>query len=194
MPELGAVPSPQFQQPSPVPLLKFQHGFPPPEFRLLPLLPVPLLSGGRLFPPQEHSESCHRAVDDERRGHPPLGCPSRKVTPYPRLDQWDEPVAKPRLLDKRTFLNDPHFLVLVVRLRQAHHFDAEGTVQRLVHRESMWVLSRGRAKRFQKSKFAGLAREDEEFRKVVLGIIDDEVIMKFDKRLGEASQYYDTES
>ena len=29
---------------------------------------------------------------------------------------------------------------------------------------------------------------------LVLEIIDDEVIMKFDKRLGEASQYYDTES
>ena len=48
-------------------------------------------------------------------------------------------------------------------------------------------------KRFQRSKFANMAREDEEFRKVVLDIIDEEVIMKFDKRLGEASQYYDTE-
>jgi len=51
----------------------------------------------------------------------------------------------------------------------------------------------GYEKRFQKSKFADLARGDEEFRKKVLDIIDEEVIMKFDKRLGEASQYYDEE-
>ena len=38
-----------------------------------------------------------------------------------------------------------------------------------------------------------MAREDDEFRKNVLEIIDEEVIMKFDKRLGEASQYYDEE-
>jgi len=57
-----------------------------------------------------------------------------------------------------------------------------------------FTLKKGKyEKRFQKSKFAGLAREDEEFRKVVMDIIDEEVIMKFDKRLGEASQYYDTE-
>ena len=37
-----------------------------------------------------------------------------------------------------------------------------------------------------------MAREDKEFRKAVMDIIDEEVIMRFDKRLGEASQYYDT--
>ncbi len=51
----------------------------------------------------------------------------------------------------------------------------------------------GYEKKFQKSKFADLARDDEEFRKRILDIIDEEVIMKFDKRLGEASQYYDEE-
>jgi len=49
----------------------------------------------------------------------------------------------------------------------------------------------GYEKKFQKSKFADMAREDAEFRKVILDIIDEEVIMKFDKRLGEASQYYE---
>jgi len=38
-----------------------------------------------------------------------------------------------------------------------------------------------------------MAREDSEFRAKVLEIIDEEVVMKFDKRLGDASQYYDEE-
>ena len=74
-------------------------------------------------------------------------------------------------------------------------FDAISPSECLSNSGAWFTLKKGKfEKRFQKSKFATLAREDEEFRKVVLDIIDEEVVMKFDKRLGEASQYYDTES
>jgi len=51
----------------------------------------------------------------------------------------------------------------------------------------------GYEKRFQKSKFADLVREDPEFKSRILQIIDEEVIMKFDKKIGDASNYYDNE-
>ena len=51
----------------------------------------------------------------------------------------------------------------------------------------------GNFTKFQKSKFVDTLRSDEQFKNRVLSIIDEEVVMKFDKRLGEASQYYDTE-
>ena len=38
-----------------------------------------------------------------------------------------------------------------------------------------------------------MLQTNDKFKQRVLDIIDEEVIMKFDKRLGEASQYYDTE-
>jgi recombination protein RecA len=74
-------------------------------------------------------------------------------------------------------------------------FDAVSPSECISNSGAWFTLKRnGYEKRFQKSKFATLAREDKEFRKNILDIIDEEVIMKFDKRLGEASQYYDTES
>ena len=73
-------------------------------------------------------------------------------------------------------------------------FDAISPSDCISSSGAWFTLKRGAyEKRFQKSKFAGMAREDPEFRKQVLEIIDEEVIMKFDKRLGEASQYYDEE-
>jgi RecA/RadA recombinase len=51
----------------------------------------------------------------------------------------------------------------------------------------------GYEKRFQKSKFADLVRQDPEFKSRILQIIDEEVIMKFDKKIGDASNYYDNE-
>ncbi|QDP63375.1 MAG: putative recombination and repair protein [Prokaryotic dsDNA virus sp.] len=74
-------------------------------------------------------------------------------------------------------------------------FDAISPSDCISSSGAWFTLARnGYEKRFQKSKFAQMAREDQEFRKQVLEIIDEEVIMKFDKRLGEASQYYDEES
>ena len=73
-------------------------------------------------------------------------------------------------------------------------FDAVSPSEYISSSGAWFTLKKGSyEKRFQKSKFADMAREDEEFRRNILEIIDEEVIMKFDKRLGEASQYYDTE-
>jgi len=73
-------------------------------------------------------------------------------------------------------------------------FDAISPSECISSSGAWFTLARnGYEKRFQKSKFAGMARDDPEFRKHILEIIDEEVIMKFDKRLGEASQYYDAE-
>jgi len=71
-------------------------------------------------------------------------------------------------------------------INQSEHISSSG---------AWFKLSKdGYEKKFQKSKFAEITRTDEEFRQKVLEIIDEEVVLKFDKRLGEASQYYDEES
>ena len=54
-------------------------------------------------------------------------------------------------------------------------------------------LGDGKTKKFQKKNWVNLLQTDEGFRKRVLEIMDEEVILKFDKRLGDASNYYDTE-
>ena len=41
------------------------------------------------------------------------------------------------------------------------------------------------------NKLIAKAALDPEFRKVVMEIMDDEVIMKFDQRIGEASDFYE---
>lgn len=71
-------------------------------------------------------------------------------------------------------------------------FDAIASSECINNSGAWFTLKKdGYEKKFQKSKFADIVREDEEFKKIVLDIIDEEVIMKFDKRLGEASQYYE---
>ena len=71
-------------------------------------------------------------------------------------------------------------------------FDAISSSEHLNNSGAWFTLKKdGFEHKFQKSKFAELVKTDEKFKKVVLDIIDEEVIMKFDKRLGEASQYYD---
>ena len=71
-------------------------------------------------------------------------------------------------------------------------FDAISSSEYLNNSGAWFTLKKdGCEYKFQKSKFAEMIKTDEKFKKVVLDIIDEEVIMKFDKRLGEASQYYD---
>ena len=53
----------------------------------------------------------------------------------------------------------------------------------------------GYEKKFQKSKFAEMVKNDAEFKSKILTLIDEEVIMKLDKREGNASDFYEeTES
>ena len=52
--------------------------------------------------------------------------------------------------------------------------------------------SEGREFKFQAKQWVEKL-QDPEFRQVVFDVMDEEVIMKFDTRQGEASQYYDTE-
>lgn len=71
-------------------------------------------------------------------------------------------------------------------------FDAVSPSEYINNSGAWFTLKKdGYEKKFQKANFAQMARDDQEFRKVLLDIIDEEVIMKFDKRLGEASQYYE---
>jgi recombination protein RecA len=48
----------------------------------------------------------------------------------------------------------------------------------------------GYEKKFQPSKWAELVQSDEEFRKNILKLMDEEVIQKFDRREGSADQFY----
>jgi len=74
-------------------------------------------------------------------------------------------------------------------------FDAIHSSQYLKNSGAWFSLDMGndKVKKFQKKSWVSLVRENEEFRKRVLEIMDEEVILKFDKRLGDASNYYDTE-
>jgi recombination protein RecA len=54
------------------------------------------------------------------------------------------------------------------------------------------VYEDGSSEKFQASKWVEKMQEDK-FRQRVYQIIDEEVIMKFDKRLGKAEDYYDTD-
>jgi hypothetical protein len=56
-----------------------------------------------------------------------------------------------------------------------------------------WFKLDGYDKKFTGSQFAGLVRKDEKFKEIVLDIMDEEVIRKFDKREIEASNFYDSE-
>ena len=48
----------------------------------------------------------------------------------------------------------------------------------------------GYEKKFQPSKWTSIIQSDEEFRANVLKLMDEEVVQKFDKRLGDASEFY----
>ena len=49
----------------------------------------------------------------------------------------------------------------------------------------------GYTKKFQPSKWSGLIRNDSEFREKVLQLMDEEVVRKFDERLGNAKDFYE---
>ena len=49
----------------------------------------------------------------------------------------------------------------------------------------------GYTKKFQPSKWTELVTGDEEFRAHVVQIMDEEIVQKFDKREGDASNYYE---
>ena len=49
----------------------------------------------------------------------------------------------------------------------------------------------GYTKKFQPSKWSGLIREDSEFREKILQLMDEEVVRKFDERLGNAKDFYE---
>ena len=48
----------------------------------------------------------------------------------------------------------------------------------------------GYEKKFQPSKWTSIIQSDEEFRANILKLMDEEVVQKFDKRLGDASEFY----
>jgi RecA/RadA recombinase len=54
------------------------------------------------------------------------------------------------------------------------------------------VYEDGTTEKFQASKWQSKLK-NEKFRKRVLTIMDEEVIMKFDKRIGEANEFYEEE-
>ena len=49
----------------------------------------------------------------------------------------------------------------------------------------------GYTKKFQPSKWSGLIRNDSEFREKILQLMDEEVVRKFDERLGNAKDFYE---
>jgi recombination protein RecA len=49
----------------------------------------------------------------------------------------------------------------------------------------------GYEKKFQPSRWADIIHEDEEFREKVIAIMDEEIIQKFDKRQGDAKDFYE---
>ena len=52
---------------------------------------------------------------------------------------------------------------------------------------------KGYTKRFQPSKWVDLLTKDEEFHQHVLDFMDEVVVQKFDKREGEASDFYEVD-
>ena len=49
----------------------------------------------------------------------------------------------------------------------------------------------GYEKKFQPSKWTEIINSDEEFREKVVAIMDEEIIQKFDKRQGDAKDFYE---
>ena len=53
------------------------------------------------------------------------------------------------------------------------------------------TMSDGYTKKFQPSKWSELVSSDEEFKSRVIQLMDEEIVQKFDKREGEASNFYE---
>ena len=72
-------------------------------------------------------------------------------------------------------------------------FDAIKGSDSLTSAGAWYTLSTpdGYTKKFQPSKWTELVTGDEEFRNHVVRIMDEEIVQKFDKREGDASNYYE---
>jgi hypothetical protein len=53
------------------------------------------------------------------------------------------------------------------------------------------TMADGSIKKFQPSKWSKLMAEDADFKQRVYQIVDEEIVMKFDKRQGDASSFYE---
>jgi recombination protein RecA len=71
-------------------------------------------------------------------------------------------------------------------------FDAVKSSEHLTSAGAWYTLKLpdGYEKKFQPSKWAELVTSDEEFRNKILQLMDEEVVQKFDQRLGNASEFY----
>jgi recombination protein RecA len=71
-------------------------------------------------------------------------------------------------------------------------FDAVKSSEHLTSAGAWYTLKLpdGYEKKFQPSKWAELITSDEEFRNKILQLMDEEVVQKFDQRLGNASEFY----
>ena len=72
-------------------------------------------------------------------------------------------------------------------------FDAIKGAESLSSAGAWYTLStpEGYTKKFQPSKWTELVTNDQEFRSHVIKIMDEEIVQKFDKREGDASNYYE---
>jgi len=72
-------------------------------------------------------------------------------------------------------------------------FDAIKGSECLTSAGAWYTLSMpdGYVKKFQPSKWTSIITTDEEFRNNVIKLMDEEIVMKFDKRQGDASAYYE---
>ena len=72
-------------------------------------------------------------------------------------------------------------------------FDAIKGSESLTSAGAWYTLatSDGYSKKFQPSKWTEIIKTDEEFRKRIIQIMDEEIVQKFDKREGDASAFYE---
>ena len=72
-------------------------------------------------------------------------------------------------------------------------FDAIKGSESLTSAGAWYTLSTpdGYSKKFQPSKWTEIIKTDEEFRKRIIQIMDEEIVQKFDKREGDASAFYE---
>ena len=72
-------------------------------------------------------------------------------------------------------------------------FDAIKGSESLTSAGAWYTLSTpdGYSKKFQPSKWTEIIKTDEEFRKRIIQIMDEEIVQKFDKREGDASVFYE---
>jgi hypothetical protein len=74
-------------------------------------------------------------------------------------------------------------------------FDAIKSSDYLTSKGAWYTLEtpEGYTKKFQPSKWTEIVQTDSEFRKQVMRLMDEEVIQRFDRRDGEAADFYDEE-